>query len=113
MRLLNRPIRQPLYAVNVEAPVGRIKQRLGNRIPLARHHFALADLADELIKDGHEVSVICSRHAYEHPRITYPPSDNYNGVKIKRLKNPDPGTPFYKRCFSLHIFLMKLKPYIF
>lgn len=77
----------------------------------------LTDLANELIKNGHEVSVICSRHAYEHPATTYPPFDDYNGVKIKRLKNTGLGkkniltrlTDFFSFNFLLYFELKKIQ----
>ena len=47
----------------------------------------LVDLLQALSDHGHEVSVITSRHNYEHPEVIYPASECHNGVVIHRLFN--------------------------
>ncbi|MEI6077647.1 MAG: glycosyltransferase family 4 protein [Verrucomicrobiota bacterium] len=45
----------------------------------------LADVAAELSARGHEVTVVSSRRAYEHPETIYPACENWRGVKILRV----------------------------
>ncbi len=45
----------------------------------------LADLAESLAKQGHEVHVICSRCAYGGGKTRFPSSQSLNGVHIHRV----------------------------
>ena len=45
----------------------------------------LSDLATELSARGHEVTVVSSRRAYEHPETLYPARETWRGVKILRI----------------------------
>ena len=45
----------------------------------------LADLAQELTRRGHEVSVITSRRAYDNPHKRYPSSEIWRGIRIQRI----------------------------
>jgi len=45
----------------------------------------LSDLAAALAERGHEVTVISSRRAYEHPETIYPARETWRGVKIIRV----------------------------
>ena len=45
----------------------------------------LSDLAAELSARGHEVTVVSSRRAYEHPETRYPAQETWRGVKILRI----------------------------
>lgn len=45
----------------------------------------LTDLARALVARGHEVEVITSRRAYDHPELQFPPQENWNGVRIERV----------------------------
>ena len=45
----------------------------------------LTDLASELSAQGHEVTVISSRRAYEHPETIYPAREKWRGVRINRI----------------------------
>ena len=45
----------------------------------------LTDLAADLSARGHEVTVISSRRAYEHPETIYPAAETWRGVKIRRI----------------------------
>lgn len=47
----------------------------------------LVDLLQALSGQGHEVTVITSRHNYEHPEIVYPSHECSDGVHIYRLPN--------------------------
>ena len=53
----------------------------------------LVDLLQALSDHGHDVTVITSRHNYEHPEIIYPAVEYCNGVRICRIFN----TGFGKR----------------
>ena len=45
----------------------------------------LTDLAAELSAQGHEVTVISGRRAYEHPETIYPAREIWRGVRIIRI----------------------------
>ncbi|MEI8287869.1 MAG: glycosyltransferase family 4 protein [Verrucomicrobiota bacterium] len=45
----------------------------------------LSDVAVELSARGHEVTVVSSRRAYEHPETIYPARETWRGVKIVRI----------------------------
>ncbi len=45
----------------------------------------LTDLAAELSAQGHEVTVVSGRRAYEHPETIYPAAETWRGVKIFRV----------------------------
>ncbi len=51
----------------------------------------LSELAAALAERGHEVTVVSSRRAYEHPEVTYPGCETWSGVKILRV---------YATCFG-------------
>src|SRR5512133_1110382 len=43
------------------------------------------DLATRLAERGHEVTVVCSRRAYDNPAETYAPREIWRGVRIHRI----------------------------
>jgi hypothetical protein len=45
----------------------------------------LSDLAAALAARGHEVTVVSSRRAYEHPETIFPARETWRGVKILRI----------------------------
>ena len=45
----------------------------------------LSELAAELVKRGHEVTVVTGRHAYENRQVTFAPRENWSGVEIHRV----------------------------
>jgi colanic acid biosynthesis glycosyl transferase WcaI len=45
----------------------------------------LSDLAVGLAAQGHEVTVVSSRQAYEHPETTFPAREDWRGIKIFRV----------------------------
>jgi colanic acid biosynthesis glycosyl transferase WcaI len=47
----------------------------------------LHDLAEELIKEGHSVTVYCSRYAYENNKIMFPLRETHQGIRIYRIRN--------------------------
>ena len=54
----------------------------------------LSDLAVALVERGHDVTVICSRRAYDQPERCFPRSETWRGVKIRRI----PTTAFGKQA---------------
>src|SRR5688572_28650175 len=52
----------------------------------------LTDVARELVKRGHQVSVITGRRAYDDSGTTFPAHENWNGIDIRRVR----GTRFGK-----------------
>ncbi|MCS7064046.1 MAG: glycosyltransferase family 4 protein [Methylacidiphilales bacterium] len=44
-----------------------------------------AALAEALVKEGHEVTVVTSRRGYDNPSLSYPKKELKNGVKIRRV----------------------------
>ena len=45
----------------------------------------LSELAVALVERGHQVTVIASRRAYDHPEQTFPARENWRGVTIERV----------------------------
>jgi len=45
----------------------------------------LSDLAVALAERGHQVTVVSSRQAYEHPETVFPSCETWKGVKIHRV----------------------------
>ena len=44
----------------------------------------LSDLGEELVREGHRVSAICSRRSYPDPSQIYPARETLAGVSIHR-----------------------------
>ncbi len=47
----------------------------------------LADLACALAREGHDVTVLCSRRSYVDPSQTYPPRQQLDGVEVRRVRS--------------------------
>ena len=45
----------------------------------------LSELATNLVEQGHEVTVVSARRAYEHPEKIYPAQETWRGVQIFRV----------------------------
>lgn len=45
----------------------------------------LSDLAATLVERGHEVTVVCSRRAYDSPSTRFPRREKWRGVEIRRI----------------------------
>ena len=45
----------------------------------------LRELATALVEQGHEVTVVCARRAYDHPKTIYPARETWRGVRIYRV----------------------------
>jgi colanic acid biosynthesis glycosyl transferase WcaI len=50
-----------------------------------------ADLALALTETGHEVTVICSRRAYDEPSSGFPRSETWKGIRIVRVRSTGLG----------------------
>jgi len=44
-----------------------------------------SDLAQRLVQEGHEVTVVCGRRAYDNPSREFPKEEHWRGVRIVRL----------------------------
>ena len=45
----------------------------------------LGDVATSLVERGHQVTVVCSRRAYDRPSETYAARETWRGVEIRRI----------------------------
>ncbi len=78
----------------------------------------LTDLAEKLVEDGHEVTVYTSCYPYEEKTHRYSKSEDYQGVKIERLRQSSFGKKstltrlldFFTFYFSISIKLFFIKP---
>ena len=67
----------------------------------------LADLAAALAKQGHEVTVVSSRQAYEHPETIFPAREVWRGVKIFRVFSASFGkSTKWRRAADFASFLL-------
>jgi colanic acid biosynthesis glycosyl transferase WcaI len=46
-----------------------------------------SDLATELVRRGHDVTVICSQRAYDSPTERYPRREQWRGIEIRRISS--------------------------
>lgn len=77
----------------------------------------LTDLAEKLVEDGHEVTVYTSCHPYEEKTHRYSKLENFQGVKIERLRQSSLGKrstftrllDFFTFYFSISIKLLFVK----
>ena len=46
-----------------------------------------SDLAAKLTDRGHEVTVVCSRRAYDNPRERYRKRESWCGIQIRRISS--------------------------
>ena len=78
----------------------------------------LTDLAEKLVENGHEVTVYTSCYPYEEKTNRYFNSEDYQGVKIERLRQSSFGKKstlarllgFFTFYFSISIKLFLVKP---
>lgn len=59
-----------------------------DHVATAQH---LTDLALELVKRGHQVTVVASSRGYDNPEIRYPVREMWNGIDIRRIWTPGLG----------------------
>jgi colanic acid biosynthesis glycosyl transferase WcaI len=69
----------------------------------------LTDLAIDLTKEGHRVTVIAARSDYNQSEIQYPKHENYLGVKICRVGSAKLGKKtILRRVFDAGVFYFNL-----
>lgn len=59
-----------------------------DHVATAQH---LTDLAHELVKRGHQVTVVASSRGYDNPEIRYPTREKWQGIDIRRIWTPGLG----------------------
>ncbi len=59
-----------------------------DHVATAQH---LTDLAHELVKAGHQVTVVASCRGYDDPTIHYPVRETWRGIDIRRIWTPGLG----------------------
>lgn len=59
-----------------------------DHVATAQH---LTDLAHELVKDGHHVTVVAASRGYDNPDIRYPVRETWRGIDIRRIWTPGLG----------------------
>lgn len=65
-----------------------------------------ADLARALATQGHQITVVCSRRAYDSPSVTFPPVETWEGVTIRRVWNTGFGKAAgWRRVLDFATFL--------
>jgi glycosyltransferase involved in cell wall biosynthesis len=67
----------------------------------------LADLAKALAARGHEVTVICSRRAYDDPATLFKKCECWNGIRILRVRSSGCGkSTKWRRIFDFATFIL-------
>ena len=67
----------------------------------------LADLAVELDKRGHEVTVIAADRGYDDPSVRFPRRETWNGIRIIRIASLNVGkTSRWRRALNFGSFLI-------
>ncbi|MCB1275584.1 glycosyltransferase family 4 protein [Prosthecobacter sp.] len=59
-----------------------------DHVATAQH---LTDLALELVKAGHRVTVVASSRGYDNPEVRYPVRETWRGIDIRRIWTPGLG----------------------
>jgi colanic acid biosynthesis glycosyl transferase WcaI len=68
-----------------------------DHVATAQH---LTDLAHELVKCGHHVTVVASSRGYDNPDIRYPVRETWRGIHIRRIWTPGLGKRAKWRRFT-------------
>ena len=68
-----------------------------DHVATAQH---LTDLAHELVKCGHHVTVVASSRGYDNPDIRYPVRETWQGIHIRRIWTPGLGKRAKWRRFA-------------
>jgi glycosyltransferase involved in cell wall biosynthesis len=73
-----------------------------DHVATAQH---LTDLALELVKRGHELTVVASSRGYDNPDIRYPVREKWRGIDIRRIWTPGLGKKAkWRRLVDFAIF---------
>ena len=74
----------------------------------------LTDLANKLVEDGHDVTVYSSSYPYEEKTHRYESFENYQGIKINRLRQSSFGKgSTLTRLFDFFTFYFSLFDFFF
>ena len=71
----------------------------------------LSDLTEQLVRNGHQVTVFCSRFAYENNKMKYPVYEVHDEIVIRRINNTGFGKKYFLgrlvdfSSFNLLLFL--------
>jgi colanic acid biosynthesis glycosyl transferase WcaI len=71
----------------------------------------LSDLTEQLVRNGHQVTVLCSRYAYENNKMKYPVYEVHDEIVIRRINNTGFGKKYFLgrlvdfSSFNLLLFL--------
>jgi glycosyltransferase involved in cell wall biosynthesis len=64
------------------------------------------DLVQALAAHGHSITVVCSRHAYDSPAVTFPAVETWEGVTIRRIWSTGFGkSSRWRRALDFSAFL--------
>jgi glycosyltransferase involved in cell wall biosynthesis len=67
----------------------------------------LQELALELVRRGHEVTVVTSRRAYDHPEKRFPKHETWRGIRIHRVSSTGFGkTAKWRRATDFATFML-------
>lgn len=73
-----------------------------DHVATAQH---LTDLAHELVKSGHQVTVVAASRGYDNPEIRYPVRETWQGIDIRRIWTPGLGKKAkWRRLVDFAIF---------
>jgi glycosyltransferase involved in cell wall biosynthesis len=73
-----------------------------DHVATAQH---LTDLALELVKRGHQVTVVASSRGYDDPSVRYPVREIWRGIDVRRIWTPGLGkTAKWRRLVDFAIF---------
>jgi glycosyltransferase involved in cell wall biosynthesis len=73
-----------------------------DHVATAQH---LTDLAHELVKCGHQVTVVAASRGYDNPDIRYPVRETWHGIDIHRIWTPGLGKKAkWRRLVDFAIF---------
>jgi|UniRef100_UPI0037841F70 colanic acid biosynthesis glycosyl transferase WcaI len=82
-----------------------------DHVATAQH---LTDLALELVKCGHEVTVVASSRGYDDPSIRYPVRETWQGINIRRIWTPGLGKKAkWRRLIDFAMFWGNAKRILF
>lgn len=73
-----------------------------DHVATAQH---LTDLAHELVKAGHQVTVVASCRGYDDPSVHYPVRETWHGIDIRRIWTPGLGKKTkWRRLIDFAVF---------
>ncbi len=82
-----------------------------DHVATAQH---LTDLALELVKVGHQVTVVASSRGYDDPAIRYPVRETWRGIDIRRIWTPGLGKKAkWRRLVDFAIFWLNAARIVF